>query len=183
MRTLLLGSSSPVHRSDTIYAYSSTSRYQFSILKTTRRHIFALVAGILCVSSSAASAATAAYNVHLTTQASGTIEPANKDRKFDCSDVIYLFVESASTNALGAELKAIWTDPAGKDRVTARREFQRGEGGYWSWSGLQLNRPAGASIMRLVDPAAGMDAFIGEWTVRVVVNDRNITTLTFDVLC
>jgi len=102
---------------------------------------------------------------------------------FDCSDVIYLFVESASTNALAAELKAVWTDPAGKDRVTARREFQRGEGGYWSWSGLQLNRPAGASIMRLVDPAAGMDAFIGEWTVRVVVNDRNITTLTFDVLC
>jgi len=183
MRTWLLGSSSRGRWTITIYAYSSTSRNQLSILSNIRRNIFCLVATLLFVVSGSASAATPAYNVYLTTQANGTIEPANRERQFDCSDVIYLFVESASTNALAAELKAVWSDPAGKDRVTARREFQRGEGGYWSWSGLQLNRPAGASIMRLVNPAAGMDAFIGEWSVQVVVNDRKITTLTFDVLC
>lgn len=183
MRTLLLGSSSRGERQTTIYAYSSTSQKQCSILMNVRHNICGLIVTVLCMASGGVKASTPTYNVYLTTQANGTIEAANKDRQFDCSDVIYLFVESASTNALAAQLKAVWSDPAGKDRVTARREFQRGEGGYWSWSGLQLNRPAGASIMRLVDPAAGMDAFIGEWTVRVAVNDRTITTLNFDVLC
>ncbi len=141
------------------------------------------VIGTLVTPFAASVAATPSYNVYLTTQSNGEIEPARKDRKFDCSDVIYLFVESASTDAASGELKAIWTDPAGKDRVTARREFQRGDGGYWSWSGLQLNRPAGASLMQFVDPAAGMSAFIGEWKVQIVVNDRNVSSLTFNVLC
>lgn len=135
------------------------------------------------VSIDSSMAAAPSYNIYLTTEADGAIEPADKDRTFDCSDVIYLFVESASTQALGSELKAVWTDPDGKDRVTARREFTRGDGGYWSWSGLQLNRPAGASLLQFVDPAAGMSAFIGEWEVRVVVNQRNITTLGFNIAC
>lgn len=139
--------------------------------------------GATLTSTGVSMAAAPSYNIYLTTAANGSIEPADKDRSFDCSDVIYLFVESASTEALGSELKAIWTDPEGKDRVTIRREFTRGDGGYWSWSGLQLNRPAGASLLQFVDPAAGMSAFIGDWEVRVVVNQRNISTLGFNISC
>lgn len=141
-----------------------------------------IILAMFCASGARA-AIPSTFNVYLTTEADGAIESAHKDRRFECDDVIYLFVESGSASAADSSIKATWMDPAGVERVVGRRGFERGSGGYWAWSGLQLSRPSGASLLQILDPSAGMEAFIGDWTVRVEVDGRNVASMQFNVLC
>ena len=51
----------------------------------------------------------------------------------------------------------------------------------WAW--IQLSASKMASFGQIFDSSLGMDEFIGEWTVKVLVDSQEIGKINVDVLC
>jgi len=81
------------------------------------------------------------------------------------------------------QIEVEWKDPFGK--VREQNDFKYFITGVqaFAWASLKLHRGTGAGLLQWINPAAGMEEFIGEWTVDVKVGDIIQETVTFDVLC
>ncbi len=103
--------------------------------------------------------------------------------EFSCSDKIYTVVEFQNLSREPHEIEVIWRDPNGKTREHTRYPFVSvGETDrVWAW--LRLHRPTGANILSVIDSTAGMKEFIGEWSVKVILDSRLVGKNRFNVLC
>jgi len=136
---------------------------------------------LFCVQDLRADSSTS-YTIYLaTTDSDGNLSRAGEQPEFNCSDVVYLVVESDGPQQ--DEMSAYWIDPAGKEQVRASRVFEKGHARWWAWSGLKLNKPAGGGLFGMFDPSHGLEAFIGQWQVHVDVGPHRMTSITFSVLC
>ena len=124
----------------------------------------------------------ASYTIYLaTTDGDGKLQRAGERPEFDCSETVYLVVESAGPQ--DSAMQAYWFGPAGKERVRATRDFEQDRTRWWAWSGLKLNRPSGGGFFSIFDPSHGLDEFIGAWKVHVDIGPHRMTTIEFSVLC
>ena len=129
-------------------------------VRTAVTFAFLAAFGVLPPATSAENTTT--YTVFLAiTGAEGELERVGSSAQFGCTETIYLVVQSDGEPA--APLKAYWFDPLGKEQIRVTREFETRDAIWWSWSGLQLKRPAGASLLGVIDPSAGLEGFIGDW--------------------
>ena len=103
--------------------------------------------------------------------------------QFDCSDKIFTVVE-LNEFAKGKHQVAVrWIDPHDTTRENTRYPFNvhHQETRIWAW--LSLSRGVGAGMMQWIDPSAGMEDFIGPWTVEVLVDGKKIGGGNFEVSC
>ena len=109
----------------------------------------------------------------------------NKEGKtvFDCSDKIYTVLELDDFSVGRHQLSVTWRDPETNTREKTSYPFSyRGKKiRLWSW--LTLSRGTGAAMFQWIDPAAGLEEFIGEWNVEVRVNDKLLKRDQFQVNC
>ncbi len=135
------------------------------------------------VSFAASDVASPSHKIYFTASAEHGVpgvEPANQ---FDCNDQVYTVVEASNYPKKDYEVIVTWTDPSGRERertnysFVPRQELTR----VWSW--LRLHRGAGAAIMSVFDSTAGLEGFVGEWTVAVAVNGKVLQKQSFEVLC
>lgn len=110
--------------------------------------------------------------------------PLKEERKyFSCSDRIFTVVELERLPKTTYDLAIVWKDPSNKERERTEYPFtvNREETKLWSW--LSLSPSKGAAMIQWINPAAGLEEFVGPWTVEVIINNKKISTKSFEVVC
>ncbi len=102
---------------------------------------------------------------------------------FNCDDQIFLNIKFANHQPKLHQINIDWIDPNGTEREKNSFPFFVTEKESLAWASLKLHRSVGAGMLQWVNPAAGMEEFIGEWTVNVTVSDLLTQQLSFEVLC
>lgn len=102
---------------------------------------------------------------------------------FDCSDKIYSVITLSHFPKGKFHITFIWTDPAGTDRERTEYPFYVREDEEKLWAWLQLSRATGAGMLQWINPAAGLEEFIGPWQVTVEVDGKKIASGSFEVSC
>ena len=105
--------------------------------------------------------------------------------EFDCSDKIYTILELENYSVDRYELSILWVDPTGTSREHTQYPFNvrdiKNTTRLWAW--LSLSRATGAGLLQWLDPSAGLEEFIGPWTVEVRINNKKIESKQFEVSC
>lgn len=105
--------------------------------------------------------------------------------EFDCSDKIYTTIELSHYPLGKHHFSVVWTDPAGDDRERTEYDFHVRDHAQptrlWSW--LSLRRSTGSGMLQWLNPAAGLEEFIGPWKVEVRIDNKKIDAQSFEVSC
>ncbi len=150
------------------------------------KHLFmTLVAAGLAISGAvSASADTDSVSVYTARINSGKVEAATR---FDCSDSIYVFVQSGIPRDPRSTVEARWSNPSGRLVKAGERAFEPLQsGGEYAWDGIDIEAGGDAfsnMLSAMFDPAAGYEDAIGEWRIEVSVDGTDHSTLSVEVLC
>ena len=124
-----------------------------------------------------------AHKIYLTASEKEGKPLAQPATEFSCHDKIFAVIEIDGLSQDRHKLRAIWRDPAGKDREHTGYEFTVHDSTTRLWVWLKLHRSMEAAVVAFMNPSAGMDEFIGEWELHVAVDDRLMDIKSFSVLC
>ena len=102
---------------------------------------------------------------------------------FSCDDQIYLTIKFANHQPKLHQINISWKDPHGEERENNSFPFFVTQNESLAWASLKLHRSVGAGMLQLINPAAGMEEFIGEWTVEVKVGSIIDEKQKFEILC
>ena len=102
---------------------------------------------------------------------------------FDCSEKIFAVAELQKFPQGKHEFSVRWIDPAETTREHTRYPFHVNNESTRLWSWLSLKRGAGAGMLQWLDPSAGLEEFIGPWTVEVSVDGKRLARMTMEVNC
>jgi hypothetical protein len=102
---------------------------------------------------------------------------------FDCSEKIFAVAELKGFPKGKHEFSVRWIDPADTTREHTRYPFHVTQDSTRLWSWLSLKRGAGAGMLQWLDPSAGLEEFIGPWTVEIEVDGKRLESLTMEVNC
>lgn len=125
------------------------------------------------------------FNVYLTNKSMGEV-PVNKPgAKFTCREKIYGVVEISGAQGDTAEhiLYATWRNPSGEDQEVTQYPFHLANGGARVWVWLKLHRSAESSLTQFMNPSGGLEEFAGEWKLQIRIDDQQIDTKNFELLC
>ncbi len=127
--------------------------------------------------------ADAEFSVFLTAKALNGVPADAPASEFGCSDKIYAVISADGLAKTQHTLEAVWRDPHGKDREHTRYPFvvRFDHERIWVW--LKLHRPPEAALTQFMNPSAGMDEFVGEWRIKILVDGQLIDQQTFKVVC
>jgi len=103
---------------------------------------------------------------------------------FSCTDQIFTVAELSNYPKGKYQLSIRWIDPSDNVRENTRYPFDVTSSRItklWAW--LTLSRAKGAGILAWMNPAAGLEEFVGEWTVEVQVDNKVVNTGSFIVSC
>ena len=123
------------------------------------------------------------YHVYFSTADKYGSPRTEAKTEFDCSDKIYTVLELDDYAVGRHQLSVTWRDPEANTREKTTYPFSyRGKKvRLWSW--LTLSRATGAAMIQWIDPAAGLEEFIGEWDVEVRINDKLEKRDQFQISC
>ncbi len=110
--------------------------------------------------------------------------PLKEERNyFSCSDKIFTVIELNNLPRTKYDLAIVWKDPSNNERERTEHPFTvaRDETRLWSW--LSLSPSEGAAMIQWINPAAGLEEFVGPWTVDILINNRKISSKSFEVIC
>ena len=110
--------------------------------------------------------------------------PAKQGQEiFDCTDKIFAVLELDQYPADKYQLTVIWTDPSDTVRERTQYDFHVRNDTARLWAWLSLNRGFGSGMLQWVNPAAGLEDFIGLWEIDVRINGKSIGKTGFEVSC
>ncbi|WP_147251002.1 hypothetical protein [Arenicella xantha] len=103
--------------------------------------------------------------------------------EFDCSDKIYSVIELTNFKHGRHAITIVWTDPSGTDRERTEYPFSVFEKETRLWGWLELSRARGAGMLQWLNPAAGLEEFIGPWVATIYIDGKKLESGSFEVLC
>lgn len=123
------------------------------------------------------------FSIILTAKTRDGVPADESSSEFGCSDRIYAVIQANGLAKSQHLLEAIWRDPHGKDREHTRYPFvvRYDQERIWVW--LKLHRSPEAALVQFMNPSAGMDEFVGEWQVKVLIDGQLIEHKKFTVIC
>ena len=107
----------------------------------------------------------------------------NKKEVFECTEKIYSVLELSDYPVGTYQLSVAWIDPALDVRERTEYEFRVRESETRLWAWLTLSRATGAGLLQWINPAAGLEEFVGGWRIEVSVNDQKLASSDFEVVC
>jgi len=127
----------------------------------------------------------AAYEVYLTARAHSGVPLREPAGTFSCDDKIYavLEVNLADSGSGPRTLRATWRNPYGEDQEITEYPFQITNGNARVWVWLKLHRSGEAAIVQFLNPSAGKEEFVGQWELRMQVDEREVAKKSFEVVC
>lgn len=123
------------------------------------------------------------HNVYLSLANEHGVPTSEPLEQFDCSDKIYVVAELNDYPAGKRQLSVQWIDPHQTTRETTNYPFFVRDSSTRVWAWLSLSRGAGAGLLQWIDPAAGLEEFIGEWNVDLRVDGKLLGNKRFEVNC
>lgn len=132
----------------------------------------------------AAYGGTADVSIYTARIGGGGVEATSR---FDCSDSIYVFIESDGPRDPRSTAEARWINPSGRIVRSGEHGFEAMDsGGQYAWDGIDIEAGGNAfanMLGAMFDPAAGYEDAIGEWRVDVRVDGSDFTSFRMEVLC
>lgn len=101
---------------------------------------------------------------------------------FDCKSRIHVVLEGVRTKGSHV-LEAYWVSPDGTREQFSRQEFRVNSVPVDAWVWLKLQPGFGGKMLASIDSGAGMDGYIGSWTVKVYLDEHLIDEQGFFVVC
>ncbi len=145
-----------------------------------------VLAGLLTGSAALAEQTSPSFTSYLALAASKNRPGIEPQEHFECSDTIFAVVEvTAPVRQQPSEHLLIvnWFNPEGRLQERTRVEFTAYGKGTRVWAWLRLSGSTGAAIGQMFDPSFGMSEFIGTWRAEFTIDDRELATHKFEVLC
>ena len=143
-----------------------------------------LAAGLIASGAVSANHVAGDVSIYTARINSGKVEAT---ARFDCSDSIYVFVQSDHPRDPRSTVEARWTNPTGKLVKAGERGFEpMNSGGQYAWDGIDIEaggNALGNVFSAMFDPASGYEDAIGEWRVDVSVDGWDYSSLNVEVLC
>lgn len=102
---------------------------------------------------------------------------------FDCDQKIVAVLLLKNYPVQLHDIVVKWMDPYGKERESTDIPTYTSKDSIYTWSSLSLHRDVTAGMLQWINPAAGMEEFIGEWQVKVMIGDKLIQSGKFTVVC
>lgn len=102
---------------------------------------------------------------------------------FNCDDKIYAVINFQRYETAMYDIRVNWIDPLDKEREVTDFPYFVNSDNIYAWSSLSLHRGAGAGMLQWINPAAGMEEFIGEWKIRVYINNEFTKEENFEIVC
>lgn len=113
--------------------------------------------------------------------------PRNESRAvFDCVGAIYAVLKfPASDRRLrNMQMHTEWVNPQGEvELLDERAQYAEQNGIAYRWGGIILRRPQGGGLFSLLDHSAGMERFIGEWQVNLILDGLRLPAQSMRVEC
>lgn len=124
------------------------------------------------------------YRTYFTAQAEHSIPSDAPATEFACTDQIFTVLEVHHLPESDSyELLIVWKEPSGDIAEETRHKFATWETFTRTWAWLRLSRGTGGTLMSIVDSAAGMHRFIGEWQVEIFIDGESVGSGSFEVIC
>ena len=123
----------------------------------------------------------AEYRIFLTPSFQGI--NSQKSQSFNCEDKVFAVIEFNHYPAKLHQLRFSWKDPGGEERELNEFPFFVTGDQTFAWAALKLHRSVGAGMLQWINPAAGMEEFIGTWTIDVSAEGLFEKKVEFEVLC
>ncbi len=108
---------------------------------------------------------------------------ADRKTNFNCTDKIYAALSLANFEKKRYTVSFTWVDPNGEERERTEYPFTVTESTTKLWSWLSLSRARGAGMIQWINPAAGLEEFIGPWQVEIRVNNKKLVTEKVEITC
>ncbi len=103
---------------------------------------------------------------------------------FDCLDKIYAITELTHFEKGKHQVEFRWLEPRGTTRERTVYDFwvrDKPSTKLWAW--LELSRAKGAGMLQWLNPAAGLEEFLGSWEVRLFIDGKEYNSAGFEVSC
>ena len=97
-----------------------------------------------------------------------------------CFICIFIFLTNCTSQKQSAPLTTVFETSRGT-QTPAFGVSDSGQTKLWAW--LELAPAAGSSLIAWMNPAAGLEEFIGTWDVEVKINNRMVSKRQFEVIC
>ena len=99
----------------------------------------------------------------------------------DCRRQIFAVISLANVPKGSHTLVVEWTDPNGRRRERNIQKILDTTREVVTW--LKLHPATGSGVLRIFNPAVGMTAFIGTWSVAISLDGAAIQRTEFEVIC
>ena len=105
---------------------------------------------------------------------------------FNCVGSIHLGISFPNTNyqLRNSTMEVRWINPNGNtELVSTQPDYRAIKDQAYRTVGIALRRPPSGALFSLIDPSAGMEAFIGEWRAELWIENKKAESLPFEVQC
>ena len=123
------------------------------------------------------------YSISFSAQQSNGLPLITNQTQFDCSDQIYTIIIATNLADKPIEATLIWKNPAAEIQEKTPVNLYPVEGKAQGWAWLKLHKTTGAAMLSFLDDSMGMEDFIGDWQIELLINNNRVAKSTFNVLC
>lgn len=123
------------------------------------------------------------FEISFSAQQKNGLPVITHENQFDCSDQIFAIISARDLADKPVEVTVVWKNPAAEIQETTPVNLFPVEGKALGWAWLKLHKPNGAAMLSFLDNSIGMDGFIGDWRVEVLIDNDRVARQTFNVLC
>ena len=102
---------------------------------------------------------------------------------FSCDQKIFAVISLHNYPRVVHNITINWLDPHDQQRESTSIPTFPTKPLTYTWASLALHRDGTAGMLQWINPAAGMEEFIGEWKVEVLIDDKPVETKKFTVVC
>ena len=123
------------------------------------------------------------FTISFSAQENNGLPLITNETQFDCSDQIFTVVNATHLKDKTIQATVVWKNPAAEIQEKTPVSLYPVEGNALGWAWLKLHKTTGAAMLSFLDDSMGMDEFIGDWQVELIINNEKVAKQTFNVLC
>ena len=143
----------------------------------------ALFSGLLSSLAIADTKVQIEFAQEITQYIDGRILTKNQRTRFDCGERIYGVFQLENLENGSHQILTQWKSPGDKIEQVNKRTIAISSARQVVFLSSSIEFAGGDPLSSIIDPAAGFEAYIGKWTVDVVVDDIILGSSSFQVLC
>ncbi len=147
------------------------------------KNIFGVVLVLLSSATWSDTEVTIEFSENIAQFTDGRVEPRNLRDKFDCGERIYGVFRLSNLENGERHIATQWKSPGGKVERTNKRRIRISSDDQFVFLSAFIEFASANSLSSIIDPASGIEPYIGQWTVDVIVDKNRIKSGHFQVLC